>query len=41
MKSTSHPVLLGMGNVSDKSCRENQNIFYVEECFLENGAIMR
>ena len=26
----SHSVLLQMRNVSDKSCRENQNTFYVQ-----------
>jgi len=26
----SHPLLLRVRNVSDRSCRENQNTFYVQ-----------
>jgi len=31
--------LLIMRNVSDKSCRENQNTFYIQQCFSINCAI--
>jgi hypothetical protein len=28
-----------MRNVSDKSCRENENTFYVQKLFSENRAV--
>jgi len=28
-----------MRNISDKSCREKQNTFYVQELFSENFAV--
>jgi hypothetical protein len=28
-----------MRNVSDKICRENQNMFYVQELFPDNRAV--
>jgi len=28
-----------MRNVSDKSCRENENTFYIQQCFSINCAI--
>jgi hypothetical protein len=37
---TSHSVLLRMRNVSDKSCRENQNTHFVfSNCFPENRTV--
>jgi hypothetical protein len=35
----SRSVLLRMRNVSDKSCREDQNTFYVQKRFPENSEI--
>jgi hypothetical protein len=32
-------VILGMKNVLDNRCRENQNTFHVEWCFSENRAV--
>jgi len=34
-----HSVLLRMRNVSDKSCRENQNTHFMFKNFFLNGAI--
>jgi len=34
-------VLLRVRNVSDKSCRENQNIFYINNVFPNIEMIMR
>jgi hypothetical protein len=34
-----HSVLLRMRNVSDKSCRENQNTHFMFHNFFENHAI--
>jgi hypothetical protein len=32
-------ILLRMRNISDKTYRENQNTFYVQQCFSKNGAV--
>jgi len=37
----SRSVLFKMRNVSDKSCRENQNTCFVQQLYLENCAFMR
>jgi len=38
----SHSFLLGMKNVSDKLCRENQNTFYIQFFFFfENRAVYK
>jgi hypothetical protein len=35
----SHSVLLGMKNLSDKSCRENQNTHFMFNTFFFNHAV--
>jgi len=35
----SFPVLLRMRNVSDKSCRENQNTYFIFNNVFENRAV--
>jgi hypothetical protein len=35
----SHSVLLRMRNVSDKHCRETENIFYIQLTFIVNRAV--
>ena len=35
----SHWILLRMRNVSDKSCRENQNTFYAQTIFSKSRAV--
>jgi len=35
----SHSVLLRMRNVTDKSCRENLNTFYIRQLFSESRAV--
>jgi hypothetical protein len=34
-----HCILIGIRNISGKSCRENQNIFYVRYVFSEPYAV--
>jgi len=36
---TSHLILLRMRNVPEKSCRENQNTFYIQKLFSENYVV--
>jgi hypothetical protein len=38
---TSHTALLRMRNISDKSCRENQNTFYVQFFFFLSRAVYK